>query len=70
MAIVIGAVSKQEHHRIRQAGYTPASFDEMRDLLLGYAGENGDHALAVWVDCDLAELLVLDKEPVSHEPSS
>ena len=60
MAIVIGAVSVQEHQRIRGAGYTLASFDEVRDLLLGYAGENGDHAMAVWVDCAMTDLLVLD----------
>jgi hypothetical protein len=61
VAIVIGAVSVQEHQRIREAGYALASFDEVRDLLLRYAGENGDHAMAVWVDCDVTDLLVLDE---------
>jgi hypothetical protein len=60
VAIVIGAVNVREHERIREAGYALASFDEVRDLLLGYAGENGDHAMAVWVDCDVTDLLALD----------
>lgn len=65
MAIVIGAVSVQEHQRVREAGYALASFDEVRDLLLRYAGENGDHAMAVWVDCDVTDLLVLDETSTS-----
>ena len=70
MAIVIGAVNVREHKRIREAGYALASFDEVRDLLLGYAGENGDHAMAVWVDCDATDLLVLDETSASSaEPS-
>ena len=70
MAIVIGAVSVQEHQRIREAGYALASFNEVRDLLLRYAGENGDHAMAVWVDCDVTDLLVLDETSSSSvEPS-
>ena len=62
MAIVIGTVSVQEHQRIREAGYALASFDEVRDLLLRYAGEN---AMAVWVDCDVTDLLVLDETSTS-----
>jgi len=65
VAIVIGAVSVQEHQRVREAGYALASFDEVRDLLLSYAGENGDHAMAVWVDCDVIDLLVLDETSTS-----
>ena len=61
MAIVIGAVSVQEHQQVREAGYALASFDEVRDLLLRCAGENGDHAIAVWVDCDVTDILVLDE---------
>ena len=60
MAIVIGVVNIQEHQRIREIGYDLASFEQVSDLLLHYKGENGDHSMAIWVDCDMIDLLVLD----------
>lgn len=67
MAIVIGLVTIEEHRKIRASGYELAGWKDIDDF---YSGRRpvlpeGDHSIAVWVDCDVTDLLVLEKEPAS-----
>lgn len=72
MAIIIGVVSIKEHRKIVEAGYDLASFDDVKDTLLhdySEEGEVGDHGVAVWVDCDVTDLLSpnLDRQKGDQE---
>ena len=67
MAIVIGIVSQVDRKHIIQAGYTladhPAVLRLLRDMQLYGAAE--EEAVAVWADCDVTDLLVLDETSTS-----
>ena len=62
MAIVIGIVSQEDRAHIVQAGYTLADHPAVLPLLKDRHpfGTASEEAIAVWVDCDVTDLLVLD----------
>ena len=63
MAIVVGIVSQEDRRHIVRAGYTladhPAVLPLLKDMQPFSATE--EEAVAVWVDCDVTDLLVLDE---------
>lgn len=72
MAIVAGIVSREDRSHIVQAGYTLANHPAVLPLLrdMQPCGAAGEEAVAVWVDCDVTDLLVLDETSSSSvEPS-
>ena len=70
MAVVIGVVSKQDAERIVQAGYNLAEHRPVQPLLQDMRSLcTGDEtSIAVWVDCDPTDLLVLDEESLEGQP--
>jgi hypothetical protein len=63
--MVIGIVSMGEHKQICEEGYELASWDEIKELYLEHMGanENGDHAIAVWVEsADVTDLLLIERQ--------
>ena len=62
MAIVIGIVSQEDRTHIVRAGYTLADHTAVLPLLKDMEpfGATEEEAVAVWVDCDVTDLLVLD----------
>ena len=72
MAIVIGIVSQEDRTHIVRAGYTLADHAAVLPLLKDMEpfGATEEEAVAVWVDCDVTDLLVLDETSTSSvEPS-
>jgi hypothetical protein len=72
MAIVIGIVSQEDRTHIVRAGYTLADHAAVLPLLKDMEpfGATEEKAVAVWVDCDVTDLLVLDETLTSSvEPS-
>ena len=67
MAIIVGIVSQEDRAHIVQAGYTladhPAVLRLLRDMQPFGAAE--EEAVAVWADCDVTDLLVLDETSTS-----
>jgi len=60
MAIVVGIVSELEYERIKAAGYDEADFEDIKQVYCAdpeLYDEPGFFALAVWVDCDVEDLL-------------
>ena len=62
MAIVVGIVSQEDRVQIVRAGYTLAGHPAVLSLLKDMQpfGAIEEEAVAVWVDCDVTDLLVLD----------
>ena len=62
MAIVIGIVSQEDRTHIVRAGYTLADHAAVLPLLKDMEPFDAteEEAVAVWVDCDVTDLLVLD----------
>ena len=64
MAWIIGLADDAEIARIKRAGYEVNKYDEMPDI--GYFatpdGASNDKGIAVYVDCDVQELLNLTEE--------
>ncbi|MFH1487176.1 MAG: hypothetical protein ABIH46_13975 [Chloroflexota bacterium] len=64
MALVVGLVTPEEKEQIRRAGYILNDDDPATQVLLADLNRCADStefvATAVWVDCDVPELLVLD----------
>ena len=62
MAIVVGLVSQEDRAHIVRAGYTLADHPAVLPLLKDIQpfGAVEEEAVAVWVDCDVTDLLVLD----------
>ena len=62
MAIVVGIVPQEDRTHIVRAGYTladhPAVLPLLKDMQPFSAIE--EEVVAVWVDCDVTDLLVLD----------
>ena len=72
MAIVVGIVSQEDRTLIVRAGYTLADHPAVLPLLKDMEpfGATEEEAVAVWVDCDVTDLLVLDETSTSSvEPS-
>jgi hypothetical protein len=72
MAIVAGIVSQEDRAHIVQAGYTLADHAAVLPLLkdMQTFGAAEEEAVAVWVDCDVTDLLVFDETLTSSaEPS-
>ena len=67
MAIVVGIVSREDRAHIVQAGYTLADHAAVLPLLKDMKpfGATEEEAVAVWVDCDVTDLLVLDETSTS-----
>ena len=63
MAIVVGIVSQEDRTHIVQTGYTLADHTAVLPLLRDMQpfGTAEEEAVAVWVDCDVTDLLVLDE---------
>ena len=70
MAIIVGIVSQEDRAHIVRAGYTladhPADLPLLKDMQpFGGAQEE---AVAVWVDCDVIDLLSPDQTSTSLRP--
>ena len=63
MAIVVGIVSQEDRTHIVRAGYKLADHPAVLPLLKDMEpfGATEEEAVAVWVDCDVTDLLVLDE---------
>ena len=72
MAIVIGIIPQEDRTHIVQAGYSLADHTAVLPLLKDMRpfGAAEEEAVAVWVDCDVTDLLVLDETSTSSAQSS
>jgi hypothetical protein len=72
MAIVVGIVSQEDRTHIVRAGYTLADHPAVLPLLkdMHPFGTTSEEAVAVWVDCDVTDLLVLDETSTSSAEAS
>lgn len=64
MAIVVGEASTKEQRRIAEAGYELATEDTISDM---EARVRSRKWTAVWVDCDVTDLLSLEKTPAKRK---
>ena len=72
MVIIVGIVSQEDRTHIVRAGHTLADHPTVLPLLkdMQPLSATEEEAVAVWVDCDVTELLILDETSASSaEPS-
>lgn len=67
MAWIIGLADDAEIARIKRAGYEVNKYDEMPDIGYFATPQDNDRGIAVFVDCDVQDLLNLTEENEMEE---